>query len=170
MAENTPITPYELEKSPLDLAGERLGRVEHSSVTVGRLDSIDLLPLVDEGDVTKGHGRSDSTLSAVMGFPIPPDRVTLRVTYGEGVGSPVGSAVEGQEIPLEILLDTPIPTEGAFTGYQSNEEDLVAPDSPKLQEFVERFRVRRSLSRRISGEDSEEGSDLGEYATLSRRS
>lgn len=123
-------------------------------------DSIDLLPASRSVASTgKGHHRTESSLSAVLSFPLPPSRM-FDVTGQAGQGDRSDSAEEtshsdDQSGPSEICLDTPRPDFGSASTFSSPPSIVSPPTSPTLGEMVEVAQWRRKSQ--CSDEDVELG-------------
>ncbi|ODN82951.1 hypothetical protein L202_01195 [Cryptococcus amylolentus CBS 6039] len=108
----------------------------------------------------KTHQRNDSTLSAIMAFPIPPDRVEKKRT------PPPLLLPEPPRIIEDKLVDEPLPY---VTGETVSEETQVEeqtqqrPPSPQLGDLlksVTRAKRRRSSVSECDGSETDE-SDIG---------
>jgi hypothetical protein len=140
-----PVPSVDSEKNALAATSDRLNSI----------DSIDLLP-----EKTSKHRRDDSSLSAVILFPVPPDRLpVLKVTI-DNASTLQLDLDEGDHHMEEISLNTPIPRHEAVVASADIKADEhthpeAGPSSPEMQEYIHRSRSRSSVPH-----DYE--SDLGE--------
>lgn len=114
-------------------------------------DSIDLLPLTSsEPSVGKGHRRTDSSLSAVLSFPLPPSRMFEVAAQAGSTGADETSHSDDQSGPSEICLDTPRP-DFAVSIFASPPTVPIVPNpspptSPTLGEMVTQTRRKSQWS------------------------
>ncbi|WWD20653.1 hypothetical protein CI109_105129 [Kwoniella shandongensis] len=98
-----------------------------------RMDSIDLLPSSVISSTDRGHKRSDSALSAIMAFPIPPDRVTeTEVKYFSGPQmmaemSSVPASVNRVEKTAVVEVDGVVVIDKEEDHVQAEAEEFIIP-------------------------------------------
>ncbi|TYJ54392.1 hypothetical protein B9479_004980 [Cryptococcus floricola] len=111
----------------------------------------------------KTHQRNDSTLSAIMAFPIPPDRIEKKRT------PPPLLLPEPPRIIEDKLVDEPLPyMTGETVSEETQVEEQTQPLSPQLGDLlksVTRAKRRRTSVSECDGSETDE-SDIDMAAPL----